>query len=609
MVGDRLEIVGARTTVKLTPLLATPLTVTTTFPAPVLVPVGTGATIEVALQLLGVAVVPLKVSVLDPWLAPKLVPEIVTTVPTAPVVGDKPVIVGAGATLNATPLLAKPPTVTTTFPVVAPLGTGTLMEVALQLVEVAAVPLKVIVLLPRLEPKFDPEIVTDVPTAPEVGDSPVMVGAVATVKLTPLLATPPTVTTTLPVVAPVGTGALIEVALQVVGVAVVPLNFTVLEPWDAPKFVPLMVTAVPTVPEVGASPEIAGVGSTVKLTPLLALPLTVTTTFPVVAEAGTGTLIEVAAQLVGLPETPLKVTVLLPWLEPKLVPVIVTEVPAAPEVGDKLLIVGAVVGTVKATPLLATPPTVTTTLPVLAPVGTGTVIELARQFEGVPAVPLKVTVLLAWLEPKFDPDTVTEVPAAPEVGDRLDMLGVGRTVKLTPPLATPPTVTTTFPVEAPEGTGALIEVALQLVGVEVVPLNFTVLEPWVAPKLVPVIVTTAPTPPEVGERLLIVGVSTTVNATPLLALPLTVTTTFPVVAPAGTGTVIEEDRHCVGVAVVPLNFTVLEPWLEPKPEPEIVTEVPTGPEVGDRLLMVAAAAVEPSPGKTSSRDESRPIDL
>ena len=325
--GDRLEIVGARTTVKLTPLLATPLTVTTTFPAPVLVPVGTGATIEVALQLVGVAVVPLKVSVLDPWLAPKLVPEIVTTVPTAPVVGDKPVMVGAGATVNATPLLAKPPTVTTTFPVVAPLGTGTLMEVALQLVEVAAVPLKVIVLLPRLEPKFDPEIVTDVPTAPEVGDSPVMVGAVATVKLTPLLATPPTVTTTLPVVAPVGTGALIEVALQVVGVAVVPLNFTVLEPWDAPKFVPLMVTAVPTVPEVGDSPETVGVGSTVKLTPLLALPLTVTTTFPVVAEAGTGTLIEVVAQLVGLPETPLNVTVLLPCVAPKLEPLICTGAP------------------------------------------------------------------------------------------------------------------------------------------------------------------------------------------------------------------------------------------------------------------------------------------
>jgi len=51
-----------------------------------------------------------------------------------------------------------------------------------------------------------------------------------TVKLTPLLAALPTVTTTVPVVAPVGTGATMEEALQLVGVALVPLNFTVLVP-------------------------------------------------------------------------------------------------------------------------------------------------------------------------------------------------------------------------------------------------------------------------------------------------------------------------------------------------------------------------------------------
>jgi hypothetical protein len=41
----------------------------------------------------------------------------------------------------------------------------------------------------------------------------------------------------------------------------------------------------------------------------------------------------------------------------------------------------------------------------------------------------------------------------------------------------------------------------------------------------------------------------------------------------------------VGVAVVPLNVTVLVPWVGPNPVPVIVTEVPTGPEVGDRLVM------------------------
>jgi hypothetical protein len=74
-------------------------------------------------------------------------------------------------------------------------------------------------------------------------------GAVVTVKPTPLLATPPTVTTTFPVVAPLGTGTVILVSLQLVGVPTVPLNVTVLVPC-APKFVPVIVTAVPTDPDV-----------------------------------------------------------------------------------------------------------------------------------------------------------------------------------------------------------------------------------------------------------------------------------------------------------------------------------------------------------------------
>lgn len=55
-------------------------------------------------------------------------------------------------------------------------------------------------------------------------------GGGSTVKLTPLLATPATVTTTLPVVAPAGTGATMLLALQLVGVAVVPLNVSLLLP-------------------------------------------------------------------------------------------------------------------------------------------------------------------------------------------------------------------------------------------------------------------------------------------------------------------------------------------------------------------------------------------
>src|SRR6266567_776938 len=127
----------------------------------------------------------------------------------------------AVVTVNGTPLLATPPTVTTTLPVVAPAGTCAVMLVALHPVGVAAVPLNLTVLVPCVAPKFAPVIATEVPTRPDVGLRLEMVGAAAvvTVNVIPLLATPPTVTTTLPVVAPAGTGTTMLVAPQLVGVA------------------------------------------------------------------------------------------------------------------------------------------------------------------------------------------------------------------------------------------------------------------------------------------------------------------------------------------------------------------------------------------------------
>src|SRR3982074_1405528 len=107
-------------------------------------------------------------------------------------------------TVKPTPLLAWLPTVTTTLPVVAPLGTGTTILVADQLVGVAVVPLNVTVLVPLLEPKFVPPIGTEVPTDPLAGVRLVRVGAAVTEYVSPLLAALPTVTTTAPLVAPVG---------------------------------------------------------------------------------------------------------------------------------------------------------------------------------------------------------------------------------------------------------------------------------------------------------------------------------------------------------------------------------------------------------------------
>jgi hypothetical protein len=52
----------------------------------------------------------------------------------------------------------------------------------------------------------------------------------------------------------------------------------------------------------------------------------------------------------------------------------------------------------------------------------------------------------------------------------------------------------------------------------------------------------------------------------------------------------------VGVAAVPLNLTVLVPCVAPKFAPAIDTEVPTGPEVGFKLAMLAAVGFPPPPG-------------
>jgi hypothetical protein len=201
---------------------------------------------------------------------------------------------------------------------------------------------------------------------------------------------PATTTKIAPVDAPIGTGTTTVVSFQLVGIAGVPLKLTVLVPWAAPKFAPEIVTRVPIGPEFGEKEPIEGGTVTVKLTPLLSTLFTVTATFPDVAPIGTGTTICVEFQTVGVAATPLNVTVLVPCTAPKLVPVIVTDVPTDPEVGDRLAIAG---GKLKLTPLLAAPPTVSTTLPVVAPAGTATTICVIPQFVGVAAMPLKLTVL------------------------------------------------------------------------------------------------------------------------------------------------------------------------------------------------------------------------
>ena len=98
----------------------------------------------------------------------KFVPVIVTHAPTCPLLGLKPVIVGAGGvTVKLLAEVALPADVVTeTFPVEAPVGTAVVIWVALFMVKVAVVPLKDSAVAPV---RFVPVRTTDVPIEPLIG--------------------------------------------------------------------------------------------------------------------------------------------------------------------------------------------------------------------------------------------------------------------------------------------------------------------------------------------------------------------------------------------------------------------------------------------------------
>ena len=150
-------------------------------------------------------------------------------------------------------------------PLLAPLGTVAITAPD-ETVKLAFVPLNATEVAPA---RLVPLIVTDVPALPEAGVNELIVGAPITVKLAALVAIPPgVVTDTLPDVAPAGTVATICLADLTVKDAPVPLNRTAVAPV---RFVPVIVTDVPTPPEAGVNDETVGAWKTVKLAVLVAV--------------------------------------------------------------------------------------------------------------------------------------------------------------------------------------------------------------------------------------------------------------------------------------------------------------------------------------------------
>src|SRR5215475_14517277 len=128
------------------------------------------------------------------------------------------------------------------------------------------------------------------------------------------------------------------------------------------------------------------------------------------------------------------------------------------------------------------------------------------------------------------------MPVGPLVGEMLVTCGGGTAKNTLVFPDTPPTVAKTMPLVAPLGTVAVICVSDQFTIAAFTPANFSVLEPCVAPKLEPLIVTWVPTGPLVGTRLTTVGVSMVNTTSVLLSTLFALTFTGPVVAVVGTVT-------------------------------------------------------------------------
>jgi len=233
-----------------------------------------------------------------------------------------------------------------------------------------------------------------------------------------LVPVPPGVVTAIgPPVAPVGTVQVIwlyEVTMKTAGV---PLKVTAVAPVKA---LPVIVTVVPVLPELGLKAETVGI--TPNVAGLDPLPAGVATLMvPVSAPEGTVAVMVESETTVNAAAVLLKATAAAPV---NALPLMVTEDPTAADGGDTPVMLGAGCDvTLKDAGLLEVPPGVVTLIgPVVAPDGTVAVSWLPEVTVKAVAVPLKDT---AVVPVKPLPTTVTEVPAQPEAGVNEEMVGAG----------------------------------------------------------------------------------------------------------------------------------------------------------------------------------------
>jgi hypothetical protein len=195
------------------------------------------------------------------------------------------------------------------------------------------------------------------------------------------------------------------------------------------------------------------------------------------------------------------------------------------------------------------------------------------------------------LAPNPEPDIVTVVPTGPDVGDNVsDDVTVNVAVAvLVPSLASTvwePAVEAGTVNVTPENDPEAPVVTVAGVVVSGTPsyVNVTV---WEAPKPEPDIVTVVPTAPDVGDNL---ADDVTVNVADGVLVPSLATTVWEPAVEAGTVNVQPDRLPDVFVVHVPPSVSAVPSYvavigrLAPNPEPDIVTVVPTGPDVGDNVI-------------------------
>jgi hypothetical protein len=513
-----------------------------------------------------VAAVPPKLTAVAPV---KFVPVMVTVPPTAEDAGVKDDMVGA-AMVKPARVAVPPGVVTETLPAV-PLPTTAVMLVELTTVnDVAAVPPKLTAVAPV---KFVPVMVTVAPTAADVGVNDVMVGAGINVKPAEVAVPPGVVTVILPVV-PAATTAVMLVALTTVkDVAAVPPNFTAVAPV---KLVPVMVTVMPAAAEAGVNELMVGAWINVKPAKVAVPPGVVTDALPDEPLLTTAVILVELTTVKDVTAVPPKLTAVAPV---KLVPVMVTVAPKAADVGVNDVMVGAAM----INPVLVTVPpgAVTDMLPdVPLPTTAVMLVELTTVNE-LAAVPPKLT---AVVPVKLVPVMVTVAPTAADAGVNEVMVGAATVNPAR--VAVPPGVVTEMLPDEPLPTTAVMLVALTTVNdVAAVPPKFTPVAPV---KLVPVMVTVAPTAAVVGVNDVIVGAAE--KPAKVAVPPGVVTETLPVEPLPTTAVMLVELTTVKEVAAVPPKLTAVAPV---KLVPVIVIVAPEAPDVGVNEEMVGAVIVKP----------------